>query len=256
MDLRSHYRALGDTGIEVSPIGLGTVKLGRNRDVKYPDPFTLPDDDAVRALLAVAREHGINLLDTAPAYGASESRLGELIGNRNDWILCTKVGESWDGNGSTFDFSADAIRASVERSLRRLRTDVIDIVLIHSDGADVGILQGDAVATLDDLKRRGLIRAFGMSTKTAAGTLLAAETCDVLMTTFTEDEPDVREAAIAAGTAGAGLLVKKALQSGHRADGAALASPLASAAVSSVVVGTISTKHLTENVGQVLAAVA
>ena len=71
-----------------------TVKLGRNDGVKYPEPFSIPDDKEAHALLAAAKSLGINLIDTAPAYGTSEERLGTLLaGEREDWIICTKVGE-------------------------------------------------------------------------------------------------------------------------------------------------------------------
>jgi len=87
-------RALGKTGIDVSAIGLGTVKLGRNQQVKYPSAFEIPRDEHVVDLLALARSFGINLIDTAPAYGTSEARIGALLpGPREDWVLCTKVGE-------------------------------------------------------------------------------------------------------------------------------------------------------------------
>ena len=72
-------RSLGATGLRVSPLGLGTVKFGRNRGVKYPRTFELPTDRAILNLLETAWESGINLLDTAPAYGASEERLGRLL---------------------------------------------------------------------------------------------------------------------------------------------------------------------------------
>jgi len=72
------YRDLGDSGLSVSPIGLGTVKFGRNTDVKYPSAFALPDDRQLAALLDVAAECGINLLDTAPAYGASKAGVIQL----------------------------------------------------------------------------------------------------------------------------------------------------------------------------------
>ena len=64
-------RPLGNTGLTVSALGLGTVKIGRDKGVKYPNGFTIPDDKAVSDLLAQARDLGINLIDTAPAYGSS-----------------------------------------------------------------------------------------------------------------------------------------------------------------------------------------
>ena len=121
-------RPLGTNGPLVSVLGLGTVKLGRTTGVKYPTPFVVPTDGEARVLLDTARELGINLIDTAPAYGTSEERLGALIGGTpngwKDWVICTKVGEEFDGTGggrSHYDFSAQAVRRSVERSLRRLK---------------------------------------------------------------------------------------------------------------------------------------
>ena len=179
-------RPLGNTGMEVSALGLGTVKLGRDQGIKYPQPFTIPDQRSARALLAEARELGINLVDTAPAYGNSEQRLGELlVGQRHHWLLCSKVGEEFEGGQSRFDFTPEYTRASVHRSLRRLNTDVIDIVLVHSDGNDLHIMeQAGTLETLAQLKQEGLVRAFGMSTKTLEGGLAAAAHCDVVMATY------------------------------------------------------------------------
>ncbi|MES2607042.1 MAG: aldo/keto reductase, partial [Pseudomonadota bacterium] len=86
----SFLRPLGSTGLQVSALGLGTVKFGRNSGVKYPTAFELPDDKAIRNLLALARELRINLIDTAPAYGTSEARIGELLTDRKHWLLATK----------------------------------------------------------------------------------------------------------------------------------------------------------------------
>jgi hypothetical protein len=117
--LHDLHRPLGSTGLLVSPLGLGTVKLGRDQGVKYPNGFTIPGDDEARLLLAQARELGINLIDTAPAYGRSEERLGPLLrGQRDEWVIVSKVGEEFDDGQSRFDFSAAHTRRSVERSLR------------------------------------------------------------------------------------------------------------------------------------------
>jgi aryl-alcohol dehydrogenase-like predicted oxidoreductase len=208
-------RPLAGTDLQVSALGLGTVKLGRNEQVKYPSAFTIPEDAAVRELLALARELGINLLDTAPAYGSSEERLGQLMDRRDDWLLCTKVGEEFENGSSRFDFSAAHTRASVERSLRRLRTDWLDLVLIHSDGNDTEILQdGACVDMLQRLQREGLVRYIGMSTKTDAGGILAAQQLDVVMLTWNLQQRDTAVLA-EAERLGKGVLVKKGLMSGH-----------------------------------------
>ena len=135
-------RLIAGTDIKVSPLGFGTVKLGRDQQVKYPTGFKIPGDREALALLDLARSSGINLLDTAPAYGTSEERLGHLLqGQRQDWVICSKVGEEFENGESRFDFSPEHIRFSIERSLKRLRTDYIDMVLVHSDGNDVDIIQ-------------------------------------------------------------------------------------------------------------------
>ena len=105
--LHAFHRPLGSTGLTVSPLGLGTVKLGRDQGVKYPTGFTIPGDEEARLLLAQARELGINLIDTAPAYGRSEERLGPLLrGQRDEWVIVSKVGEEFEEGLSHFDFSA------------------------------------------------------------------------------------------------------------------------------------------------------
>ncbi len=240
----------------VSAIGLGTVKIGRNQGVKYPRPFDLPDDDAVRSLLDAARECGVNLIDTAPAYGTSEERLGRLLpGPREQWVIVTKCGEEFAAGRPSFDFSESTIRRSVERSLKRLGVDHLDIVLIHSDGQDEDILQRQgALAALHDLKERGLIRAVGISTKTASGGLLAVQLCDVVMITVNPHAPADSVVAAAAHKAGVGVLVKKALVSGHLADASLGPDPvrhclryvLQTPGVHSAIIGTLNAEHLRE----------
>ena len=252
-------RALGSTGITVSALGLGTVKFGRNQGVKYPRGFALPSDQQIRDLLAQARELGINLLDTAPAYGSSEERLGRLLPPaQSHWLISTKVGETFQQGQSVFDFSAAATQTSVERSLRLLRRESLDLVLIHSDGDDERILQQtDCLQTLLTLKARGWIRAVGMSSKTVAGGLLAVTHCDVVMVTYnllsTAELPVIRRAQ----QAGKGVLIKKGLLSGHlqqiqvpAADpvAASMRLLLSEPGVSSVVIGTLNPAHLQANV--------
>lgn len=248
-------RPFGNTGIDVSVLGLGTVKLGRNEGVKYPQHFQIPDDASAAGLIARAKDHGINLIDTAPAYGTSEERLGHLLkGQRDDWVICTKVGEEFENGKSFFDFSAQHTRHSIERSLRRLQTDMLDIVLVHSDGNDLHVIRhSGALETLARCKQEGLIRAFGVSTKTVAGGIVAAELSDGVMATYNArytDELPVLDFCLAHGK---GVLIKKALASGHidsQGSSAAdsLRTVLAHRAVSSAIVGTINPQHLHTNI--------
>lgn len=281
MDLRP----LGATGLRVSALGLGTVKLGRNTGVKYPGgTFPLPTDEQAAALLRTAADLGLTLLDTAPAYGTSEERLGAIMaannwfGGRDRWIVSTKAGEEFDPatGESRFDFSPAHIRRSVERSLKRLRIDVLDIVLLHSDGNDLAVLaHSGAPEALHDLKRRGLIRAVGASTKTVDGGLLAMRgphACDVVMIPYGPTDRDQAIVIDAAIHRGVGVLIKKGLASGH-VDGllskmppeirAATSDPVEAAmrfvlsrpGVSSLVVGTMNPDHLRANAAAAARAV-
>ena len=249
-------RQMGSTGIEVSVLGLGTVKLGRDQEVKYPTGFTIPNDNEVRDLLALAKDLGINFIDTAPAYGNSEERLGQLMTNPNDWVIMTKVGEIFENGQSSFDFSAEHTRMSVERSLKRLKRESLDMVLVHSNGDDMHIINNEgALEELDRLKQKGLIQSYGMSTKTVEGGMWIVENTDVVMATLNlSDDHDLPVIARAAEL-NKGVVVKKALQSGH-ADKSAGGSGVKQAfeyifshqGVSSVIIGTINPQHLKYNV--------
>ncbi|NBA93955.1 aldo/keto reductase [Pseudomonas sp. R5(2019)] len=255
--LHELHRPLGSTGLSVSPLGLGTVKLGRDQGVKYPNGFTIPDDQQARLLLKQARELGINLIDTAPAYGRSEERLGPLLrGQRQDWVIVSKVGEEFDNGVSSFDFSAEHTRFSVERSLKRLETDFIDLVLVHSDGNDLQILDETGVyETLAALKREGKIRGFGFSGKTIEGGLKALQTGDCAMVTYNLNEQGERPVIDYAAAHGKAILVKKALASGHVCLSPGIDPVRASfqllfehPGVTSAIVGTINPVHLAHNV--------
>ncbi|MCY1407297.1 Aldo/keto reductase family protein [compost metagenome] len=255
--LHDLHRPLGSTGLSVSPLGLGTVKLGRNQGVKYPNGFTIPDDREARLLLDQARGMGINLIDTAPAYGCSEERLGPLLrGQRQDWVIVSKVGEEFENGLSHFDFSATHTRLSVERSLKRLETDVIDMVLVHSDGNDLSILNDSGVyATLAELKREGKIRSYGLSGKTIEGGLKALEQGDCAMVTYNLNEQNEKPVIDYAATHGKAILVKKALASGHVCLNPGVDPVRASfellfghPGIASAIIGTINPVHLAHNV--------
>ncbi len=249
-------RQLGSTDLQLSVLGLGTVKLGRDKQVKYPSGFKIPDDKTVKELFSVCQELGINFIDTAPAYGNSEERLGKLLPNKNNWKIMTKVGEAFENGQSSFDFSAQATRKSVERSLKRLGRDYVDMVLVHSDGDDMNIINNEgALPELEKMKQQGLIRSFGMSTKTTEGGLWVVENCDVVMATC--NLTDDHDAAVLqrAKELNKGVVIKKGLQSGH-ADKSAGGSGIEAAfkhvfsqpGVTSMIVGTINLQHLRDNV--------
>jgi len=249
-------KLLGSTGIEVSVIGLGTVKFGRNQGVKYPEAFQIPDDNHLLNLLACAKDLGINLLDTAPAYGTSEERLGQLLKNtRKDWVIVGKVGEEFIDGDSLYNFTPEHAKISIERSLKRLNTDYLDAILVHSDGNDIDNIQRYGILDfLQTLKKSGTIRSFGVSTKTVEGGLLALSQSDMAMVTFnpihTLEQPVIAEAF----RLNKGILIKKALASGHLdqipgADPvkASLQFILKEPGVTSIILGTITPAHLEHN---------
>ncbi len=251
-------RPLGRTGLSVSPIGFGAFKIGRNQKTKYPDHYALPDADAVAALLHGVLDLGINYIDTAPAYGLSEQRIGDAIGGRRDeFVLSTKVGEIFEDGRSRYDFSREAVRASVQRSLYRLRTDVLDIVFVHAPADDVRVLrETPVVETLLELRDRGLVRFVGLSGKTVEAERLALDWADVLMVEYHARDASHAPVLDQAHNQGVGVVVKKGLASGHLPAAEAIPFVLSHPAVASLVVGSLSLEHMRANLQRAEAALA
>lgn len=239
--------------INISPLGLGTVKFGRNTQVKYPSSFAIPDDKQIQNIFAFCYEQGINLIDTAPAYGSSEERIGQLLPCDQEWIICSKGGEIYENGISRFDFSRKALTLSVENSLRRLKRETLDIFLIHSDGNDCEIIeQFEIFETLNQLKKVGKIRLGGMSTKTTEGGIACIEHADCAMVclnpTYKEDLPIIEKA----HQMNKGILIKKAFKSGHLGSSVqvkeSLELCLTTPGVSSVIFGSINLDHIRSNI--------
>ncbi len=246
-------RPFGNTGIMISPLGLGTVKFGRNEQVKYPLPFEIPKDSEVSKILSVAYELGINVLDTAPAYGNSQERIGSLLpGRRDEWIIISKIGEQFINGESIFDFTKKKTIKTIETSLKKLKTNYIDCILIHSNGDDLAILENsDTLEALNLLKDRGYIRSFGMSTKTTEGGLKAIEYTDAVMVTCNIKNNKDKEVLQLAEYKQKGVLIKKGLMSGHFSTNDELEDSMRfvfnQPGVNSLIVGTINLEHLKTN---------
>jgi aryl-alcohol dehydrogenase-like predicted oxidoreductase len=152
------YRPLGDSGLMVSAVGIGCNAFSRRVDL-----------DGVRDILAAAREAGVTLLDTADTYGdpagGSESLLGEaLAGQRDEFVVATKFGMDMRGeNGADFGARASRryVRRAVEGSLRRLRTDHIDLYQLHTPDGVTPI--EETLSVLTDLVHEGKVRYLGCS---------------------------------------------------------------------------------------------
>lgn len=150
------YRKLGKTNLEVSLVGFGASPLGAE--------FGPIDPAEGQRAVDAAIDYGINYFDVAPYYGRTlaETRLGEfLAGKRNQVVLATKVGR-YDIGG--FDFSAERVTASVDESLRRLRTDWIDIIQIHDiEYGDREQIIHETIPALQRLKQTGKVRFVGVT---------------------------------------------------------------------------------------------
>ncbi len=242
-------RELGNTGLKVSPIGFGAFKIGRNVGAKYPQGYNLPDDQAVDHLLNGVLDLGINYIDTAPAYGLSEQHIGRAIAHRrHTFVLSTKVGETFEDGASSYDFSKEATRQSVEQSLRRLNTDMLDIVYVHSNRDELQVIHHtDVIPTLIEMKERGLIRALGFSGYTAEGAAACLNWADVLMLTYHQNDTTMSHAMAMATDAGIGVVVKNPLASGHLPAADALRFVFNHSSVDTAVVGSLNLDHLKTN---------
>jgi len=152
------YRPLGDSGLMVSVTGLGCNNAGRRLDL-----------EATRAVINAALESGITLLDTSDSYGGgggSEELLGEVLaGRRDEVVLATKFGhQDFDmgyGPAAGAKGGRGYIRRAVERSLRRLRTDYLDLYQIHTPDPVTPI--AETLAALGELVAEGKVRYLGNS---------------------------------------------------------------------------------------------
>jgi aryl-alcohol dehydrogenase-like predicted oxidoreductase len=152
------YRPLGDSGLMVSVTGLGCNNFGRRLDL-----------DATRAVVNAALEAGVTLLDTSDTYGnggGSEELLGEVLaGRRNEVVLATKFGhQDFDmgyGPAAGAKGGRAYIRRAVERSLRRLRTDYLDLYQIHTPDPVTPV--AETLAALGELVAEGKVRYLGNS---------------------------------------------------------------------------------------------
>lgn len=147
------YSRVGRSGLEVSQLCLGTFMYGGRAS----------REDALR-MVARARDAGINFIDTADQYGKglSEEIVGEAVrGERDHWVLATKVGNPMDAGRNSRGLTRRWIHLGVENSLRRLGTDWIDVLYMHNE--DPAVPLEETVGAIGDLVRAGKIRYFGVS---------------------------------------------------------------------------------------------
>ena len=144
-------RQLGKTDMQVSLLGFGGSEIG----------YEHASEETVAKLLNSALDAGLNVIDTAECYERSEELIGQTAGHRrNDFYLFTKCGHP-RGTGSE-DWSIPSLLESIERSLRRLRTDCLDLVQLHSCSEST-LRKGDVITALQSAREKGYTRYIGYS---------------------------------------------------------------------------------------------
>jgi len=157
------YRSLGNTGLKVSEISFGTAEIGLDYGFKGNAHYGKPDVKESIRLLHAALDHGINLIDTARVYGNSE----EIIGQAFEGIsfpphIASKVFLSKDATEKTLPALRDEIIGSIETSLRALKLQTLDLLLIHNTALE-HLRAEDVLACLKEAQQQGKIRFLGGS---------------------------------------------------------------------------------------------
>lgn len=195
---------------KISVLGFGAWPLGNEAHGKRMD-----EAEGI-ALIHAALDQGVNFFDTAPNYanGRSETILGKALKNkRKDVIINSKFGHHPDG---TIDFSEDKIRPSVEGSLKRLKTDYLDSVILHNPDASILAGKTKHFDILNDLKNDGLINAYGVSvdTKEELEAILKRDDIEVVELLFNIFAQNCRTHLDALKEKGIAVIVKVPLDSG------------------------------------------
>ncbi|MFZ0162511.1 MAG: aldo/keto reductase [Trebonia sp.] len=202
-------RTLGRTQADVTILGYGAMELrGEPRGPEI-------DDDTAGRLLNAVLDGGINLIDTSPDYGRSEELIGKHLGHRRDeFFLASKCGCLIEIPADAqppypHDYSSANVRADVEQSLRRLRTDRLDLVQVHMSPSVEQLRDNQTVETLQELQKEGKVRFIGMS-----GILpnlpgqIAMDVFDAFQIPYSAVQRDHEELITAAAGTGAGTLIR------------------------------------------------
>lgn len=212
-----NYRLLGKTGLKVSCLSLGTVELGLDYGIKKAGKSNRPDSDEAIYLLQRAVDKGINLFDTAPAYGCSEELLGRAVGPRSDCYISTKVSiPALNGKVLDGEKLQRAISSSIDRSLHTLHREILDIVQIHNATEEI-IKQGDMADILLKARESGKIRFIGASVygEEAALTAINVGCFDTVQIAYSLlDQRMAQRVFPAAKKAGVGIINRSSLLKG------------------------------------------
>lgn len=172
------YRKLGKTGLKVSEVGLGGWQAGGSFSIGgIPLGWSGTNDETTLEVIRTARRCGVTFFDTSDVYGfgRSESLFGLALSRyRQDVVLSTKVGFVRGEKDVERDYSREHILRAIDRSLRRLRTDYIDVYQLHNPPMEA-LERGEAQEAMEMLQEEGKIRFWGISVMTPADGLQVIE---------------------------------------------------------------------------------
>ena len=211
-----NYRTLGRTGLRVSEIGLGTVELGLDYGVPVDGEHLRPPEEQAARLLNRALDLGVNFIDTARAYGASEEIIGRALkGRRGEYILASKLAPIRE-EGQSDQELCEQVKASIAESLRMLQTDVIDLLQLHHTPVDV-VKSGRVLAAAREAQRSGAVRFIGASTYGEEAPLAVLESggYDTLQVAYNLADRTLEEKVLPlAQQQGVGIIVRSVLLRG------------------------------------------
>lgn len=198
-------RRLGTTDLKVSCLGAGLYEISE-----------LDSQAEAAAVLRVALNEGITFLDTAACYGDSEQKIGIAVAERREeFVLASKCGHE-AGEANSGEWTAATIIASVEQSLRRLKTDHLDLLQLHSCSREV-LERGEAIEAMEMARRDGKTRYIGYSGDNEAA-MWAVKSCrfQTLQTSFNVVDQRARTSGLlaAAKAAGMGVIAKRPIANG------------------------------------------
>lgn len=213
-------RNLGRTGIAVSEISFGGVEIGLPYGIGIHSATDMPTETEAIRLLHAALDRGMNYFDTARLYGRSEEIIGTAFkGKRAQVVLCSKCRHLPKTGGADAASLKNLITQSLHESLLALKTDYLDVFLLHS--TVLADLQHPVVAeTFSELKANGLVRAIGVSTYSAAETQLTLDqqVWDVIQLSFNLMDQRQAKFFAPARAAGVGIMVRSVLLKGILSD--------------------------------------
>ena len=200
----------GHTGLEVTRLGYGAMEL------RGTDHFPRLSEDEASAILNAVLDNGINYIDTSPDYGYSEELIGRHISHRRgEFYLASKCGcpveapDAPHGNRKPHSFTRGNIRAGVEQSLERMKTDYLDVVQFHVSPSRGVLEENDSIAELQALQQEGKVRFIGMS-----GTIpelddhIEMGVFDVFQIPYSVVEREHEDLIHKAAEAGAGIVIR------------------------------------------------